>query len=121
MDETWLLPETGDHAQPKKFAPEEMVTCEACLRANPPTRSECMYCGAPLQRTEASSTPGAEAPVEENTPGYYVVLRASTNTATDDSVLEQLATRFRMKPDELRAAFATGTPLPLAAYASHDE
>ncbi len=121
MDETWLLPDTGDHATLKKFAPDEMMRCEACLRANPPTRSQCMYCGAALQPAEELSTPESEAHVDHNKAGYYALFRADQRTAIDDSLVEQLATRFRLKPDELRVAVVTGTPLPLSTYSSsHD-
>jgi hypothetical protein len=33
----------------RAFAPSEMIECSGCARANPPTRSNCLYCGAPLE------------------------------------------------------------------------
>src|SRR2546423_4524971 len=32
----------------KTFAAREMVACEVCARANPPNRSQCLYCGRGL-------------------------------------------------------------------------
>jgi hypothetical protein len=120
MDETWLVPDTGEHAPLKKFGPDEMVTCEACLRANPPTRAQCMYCGAAFQ-PEASSMPTAEVPVAENKPAYYVILRPGTKKSPADTILEQLANRFRMKTEELRAAIVMGTPVPVTGSGSQDD
>src|ERR1700750_638768 len=39
----------------RPFAPEQMGACEECLRANPPMRPGCLYCGAPLPRTKQSA------------------------------------------------------------------
>src|ERR1044071_7201961 len=40
---------------PRPFAPEQMLTCEECLRANAPTRFMCLYCGPALPRTKQSA------------------------------------------------------------------
>jgi hypothetical protein len=45
-------------AEPRAFAPEEMVTCNECLRANAPIRDTCLYCSAGLPRS-SSSQPAA--------------------------------------------------------------
>lgn len=37
------------------FAPGEMITCDACLRANAPTRTTCMYCAATLLGADPQS------------------------------------------------------------------
>src|SRR5215208_2607295 len=39
---------------PRPFAPEQLVACDECLRANAPTRMNCLYCGAALPRTRQS-------------------------------------------------------------------
>ena len=45
--------QTGGRASEtvRPFAPEQMVACEECLRANPPTRMACLYCGRKLPQT----------------------------------------------------------------------
>ena len=43
--------------KPRSFSPAEMVTCEACLRANPPTRPSCLYCGERLLALEPVAAP----------------------------------------------------------------
>jgi len=122
MDESWLAPDPNASPPLKKFAPEEMVTCEACLRTSPPTRAQCMYCGAPLHPAGSSAAPETETPIDENKPAYYVVLFAAATPATfDEFVIDQLAARFQLKTEELRAALATGAPAPFATYASEDD
>src|SRR4051812_28827722 len=39
----------------RRFEPGELVACDKCLRANAPTRMNCLYCGAPLPVTERSA------------------------------------------------------------------
>jgi hypothetical protein len=40
--------------EPLGFSHQQMVRCDDCLRANPPTRVTCLYCGYALPQTEAS-------------------------------------------------------------------
>lgn len=37
------------------FQAEEMIDCRECRRKNPPTRLDCLYCGAELELSEARS------------------------------------------------------------------
>ena len=39
----------------------------------------------------------------------------------DDSVMEQIAAKFQLNPEELRTAFSTGAPLPLTSASSDEE
>src|SRR5947209_2187413 len=56
-DDEKLLPGTDEvtGTVARGFAPDQMVTCEECLRANPPTRATCLYCAAPLPRTQENA------------------------------------------------------------------
>ena len=65
MLDTGASPDT----QLKTFTPDELLTCDVCLRANPPTRTGCLYCGAPL-------TPAATIISEEA--GYCPPIRIAT-------------------------------------------
>jgi hypothetical protein len=121
IDDSFLVPDTTADPPLKKFAPDEMVTCDACLRANAPTRAQCMYCGASLHQpavTAKVETATAEEIVERN---HYVVVSAPEGQSIDDSAVAQLAARFQLKPEELHLALSTGAPLPLASTASEDE
>src|SRR6267142_2029555 len=68
-------------ARPQSFAAAEMITCDACLRANPPTRANCLYCGATLPvNSEVVNAKPAPQQVDDRIspanldPGFYVVL-----------------------------------------------
>lgn len=109
--------EIGTSARPRTFSPDEMVTCEDCLRANPPTRASCLYCGAPL--------PGAvPAPTSEDLPvaiqtvpasGFYVVV---SHDKIDQSSIEKLSSRVPVKPEDLRNAVNARATLPLMQFTS---
>jgi len=116
LDKQELLKlEDGGDARLRGFAPAEMVTCKSCLRANPPTRSNCMYCDERLPAREKSDIVRAEAHAmpAEMAGGFYVVLSAPTNELPDESRLEQIASRSGIKPADLQAALAAGKRLPL--------
>ena len=120
IDESWLIPDPSAEPPLKKFAPEEMLTCDGCLRANPPNRGQCMYCGSPLQ--PGAGTPDVEAePVGgEARPGHYVVVRARAAATITNDLVERLAARFGFKPEELQAALAIGAPLPVTSAPSEE-
>jgi hypothetical protein len=116
LDNSELLNlETGSDTRPRSFTPAEMVTCESCLRANPPTRSTCLYCAERLAGTEPVEAPQAES---DATPAatltaFYVVLPPRSNEALDESLLQQIANRSEMKLPDLQSALRAGGALPL--------
>lgn len=102
----------------RPFAPEEMVACERCARANPPTRAHCLYCGAPLPSTERSARlrrPAHKRLTEWET-GFNVVFHPPGFPA-----LEEFATLLRLEPDVLREFAAERAALPLARVGSREE
>jgi hypothetical protein len=120
IDESWLVPDGGAEPPLKKFAPDEMLTCVECLRANAPTRAQCMYCGASLSQTAASPEVEAATADETEERNNYVVVQGREGQSIDESGLDQLAARFRLKSEELRVALSTGAPVPLTSAASED-
>src|SRR5262245_17762586 len=63
-------------AQPRSFSQAEMVICDTCLRTNPPTRGNCIYCGAELPLNNlapAVDAPDALAPAPVVEDGFYLV------------------------------------------------
>lgn len=111
--------ERRDEARP--FSQEEMVACEKCLRANPPTRANCFYCGAVLPVTEDSARKRRlhlKQP-EEWEEGYNVVLCGRAHVT--EELLRELAEGLRLqKADALRLLEAS-EPLPLAHLQSAEE
>lgn len=116
-DETLVRPE------PRAFAPDQMVTCEQCLRANPPTRSTCLYCGVALPLTEQSASLRKPAlrPLEKWEQGFNSILlpRRAANLSADDH--EQIATLLRLTAVDVRRIAESVEPLPLARAADAQE
>lgn len=116
LDNSELLNlETGADARPRSFTPAEMVTCDACLRANPPTRPTCLYCGASLSATAPTEAPQPETDETPAAapPSFYVVLSVRANEPIDESVLEQVALRSDLKVADFQSALRSSGSFPL--------
>ena len=109
-------------SEPKGFAPEQMLKCEVCLRANPPTRTSCFYCAAQLKGTEASVS--LQRPtlrkLETWEQGFNVIFLPGAAPQFTEEILLEAATLLRLERNELRAIIEMNAPLPLAR-AAHDE
>jgi hypothetical protein len=124
-DELPLMDEgAGAFPAVRAFAPGEMVACEACLRANPPTRMNCLYCGEALP---AATTKGDDLrrptlrALETWEQGFNVVLwwRATDKLGVDG--LTEAAALLRLEAGQLREMTQSEVPLPLARIATRDE
>ncbi|HEV7905793.1 MAG TPA: hypothetical protein VGO96_18280 [Pyrinomonadaceae bacterium] len=125
-DDELPLPDEDAGAQlaARAFAPGEMVACEACVRANPPTRMNCLYCGAVLPVGEAGRDlrrPTLRA-LEAWEQGFNVVL-VPQGAACELSVdsLSEAAALLRVEAGQLREMLRAGGYLPLARVASREE
>lgn len=110
------------HAAPRRFEPGELVACDECLRANAPTRMNCLYCGAPLPLTEQSAALRRPAlrKLEEWEQGFNVVLHPPSERPAPETI-EELASLLRLDAARLSEMLDTGTTLPVAHAASGDE
>src|ERR1041384_881090 len=72
-------------ADMRAFAPDQLVACPACLRANAPTRQRCLYCGATLPATTGAANlrRPAQRKLEEWEQGFNVVLPPRAETETE--------------------------------------
>lgn len=98
------------------FSPEEMIRCDQCLRANPPTRPSCFYCGAALAVTEPSAKlrkPTLLTP-DKSEPGYNTILVTLNETPN----LTDLAALLKLPTDAVANLLAAAQPLPVARTAS---
>jgi hypothetical protein len=112
---------SGEAARP--FAPEQMVACEECLRANAPTRMTCLYCGAALPRTKESAAlwrPTLKK-LEEWEHGFNVVTLPRGAGALTSDAADEAASLLRLDPGALKEIVVQGRALPLARAASADE
>jgi len=107
-------------AKPQSFALAEMITCEACLRANPPTRSNCLYCAAilPVTRNAGEAEPtrdfvsGSSSEGNVNS-GFYVVLAPNQTSALNQSSLAEIAELLHLGTTEVQSAADGCCPVPL--------
>jgi hypothetical protein len=113
------------------FAPAEMITCDECLRANPPTRSKCLYCGANLPLTgnghEVQSSREAIGQIDQiDQPGNpsdacYVVLAPNQTNIMAELSLAEIASLLHLPTTEVEIAVGSGCGVPLARAASSEQ
>jgi hypothetical protein len=122
-----ILPFLGDDlpvsSEPQGFPPEEMVPCEECLRANPPTRVTCIYCAAPFPFSEktANLQKPSLRPLEKWEQGYNCILLPMSRDDLADESLMEAGNLLKLTADQLKRITAAGTLLPLARAAAFDE
>ena len=123
-NENIRLPFTGpiEPSEPQGFAPDQMIRCEECLRANPPTRVACLYCNTPLAVTEASARLRKPVlrPPEKHQTAYNTVL-LPTDLKLSDEVVSEAAELLKLSADNLKRMIAEQVPLPVACTASREE
>ena len=120
-----LLPDEEDVLSERRaarpFSHDEMVTCPECLRANPPTRQGCLYCGAELPRSDM--TAGLRHPTlrqpEKWEEGFNVVLCRQAKTTKE--LLAEVAGLLRLSTEAARRILHSARPLPLARLNSAEE
>ncbi len=111
---------------PEPFALEQMVRCDECLRANPPTRVNCLYCAAilPINDATVNLQKPALRPLEKWEQGYNtILLSAPSNSAAElaNETLREAADLLRLSPADLALILSLRVPLPLARAATIDE
>ena len=111
---------------PEPFAPDQMVRCDECLRANPPTRVNCLYCAAvlPQNETTVNLQKPALRPLEKWEQGYNNILlpsAANASSETGEAALVEASDLLRLRPADLTRILSAGMPLPLARAATIDE
>jgi hypothetical protein len=125
-DEDFLLKEdeaTRAPTEPRGFAPGQMVRCEECLRANPPVRTNCLYCAAALPMTEQSAAllKPTLRPLEKWERGFNSIFIPGRVENLNADNLEAVASLLRMTNEEARRIAEAKEPLPIARVATEAE
>ena len=105
------------------FTADQMVRCEECLRANPPTRVACLYCGKALpasEGNEAQAKPSLRQ-LEKWEQGYNCILIKAPTESLNDQTTTQAASLLRLGVADLTRIMQAPKPLPLARAASPEE
>ena len=123
-NENIRLPFTGpiEPSEPQGFAPDQMIRCDECLRANPPTRVACMYCSASLPITETSARlrkPVLRAPDKHQTAYHSILLPINFDTVEER--IADAAELLKLSVENLKRIVAEHVPLPVAFTASREE
>ena len=109
-------------SEPQGFTAEQMIRCEECLRANPPTRVSCLYCVAPLPMTEAAARLRKPVlrPPEKHQLGYNNILLPADQVATEE-VISEAAALLKLSAENVRELMSQSVPMPVARTASREE
>lgn len=123
-NENIRLPLLGpvEPSEPPGFTPDQMIRCEECLRANPPTRINCLYCNVPLPVTESSANLRKPLlrPPEKHELGYNTIVLPRNEAATPGAISDA-ALFLKLKQEDFERILAEGVPLPVARTASREE
>ena len=109
--------------EPQRFTPDEMVRCETCLRANPPTRANCIYCAAALPAGKRIMDQRAITlkPLEDSAAGHNCIyLPNQTHHPATDKVADA-AQLLKLNTADLQHIIDANLPLPLARTATREE
>lgn len=108
-------------SEPLGFPAEQMIRCEECLRANPPTRVSCLYCVAPLPVTESSAR--LRKPVlcqpEKHQLGYNNILLPVEGVATE--IVADAAALVKLSAENVQQLMSQNVPMPVARTVSREE
>jgi hypothetical protein len=106
----------------KGFAAEQMLNCEKCNRANPPTRTVCLYCGADLPVMETASThiPKLKR-LEDWEIGYNIILLSNQPTEITKNDLYAVANSLNLKVEDLQKIVELKQSLPIARAGNPNE
>jgi hypothetical protein len=121
---TTEAPDPSPAAQP--FKPDQLVACESCLRTNPPTRANCLYCGGnlPIRDGIADLQKPALRPLESWEQGYNNILKPPPATETlnvSEQALAEGAELLKLETPALSRIISANQALPLARTATRDE
>jgi hypothetical protein len=118
----FLSDEPIARVEPQSFSPDQMVRCEECLRANPPTRVNCLYCAAilPTDDTTVHLQKPTLRPLEKWEQGYNNILWPQPANP-DEPALIEAAALLRLTITDLTRILEFGMPLPVARAATMDE
>ena len=109
-------------SEPLGFPAEQMIRCEECLRANPPTRVSCLYCVAPLPLTESSARlrkPVLRQP-ERHQLGYNNIL-APVEREVATEIVTEAAALLKLSTENVERLMSQSVAMPVARTASREE
>ena len=108
------------------FKTDQLVACESCLRSNPPTRVNCLYCGTnlPIHDGIADFQKPALRPLESWEQGYNTILRPTPATDAlnlSEQAIAEAADILKLESSVMSRIVSSRQSVPLARTATRDE
>ena len=104
----------------RAFASSELVPCSACSRANAPTRTSCLYCGALLETTDVNAcSPAPDQEIETTADVCFHLAIAPAQF--DEATMEKLASLLDRKVSDLQLLLTQPLGAPLFAVNSEKQ
>ena len=106
----------------RAFSQDELVSCEKCARLNPPTRTNCLYCGAclPISGMATESIKPTLRPLDDWEMGFSVI-RLPDNPISTSTELRKLSELLRLDFGDVQSLLTSGASVPLARCTSQAE
>lgn len=97
------------------YKSEEMIVCKKCQRNNPPTRLDCMYCGAKLEfdQTQSQLLKPVLRKIEPYAKGFNLIYLANL-AKWDEKQLSEVAKMTRIERNDLQKLVESTKSLPIA-------
>jgi hypothetical protein len=110
-------------AEPQGFSPQEMVRCDVCLRANPPTRAICLYCAEVLPAGKRLADPRAInlKPLEDSVPGYNCILIPDDVDKQEARKSSEAAQVLKLDGAHFERIVSAHLPFPVTRTATREE
>lgn len=124
-NENVRLPFIGpvEPSEPQGFTHDQMIRCDECLRANPPTRVACLYCGTALPTTEQSERLRKPTlrPPDKHQLGYSAIYLPAESTTPTSSTIQMAAQLLKISVDDVERILKAQLPLPIVRIASRED
>ncbi len=109
-------------AENPAFNRNELVDCGECRRTNPPTRSKCLYCAAPLPVSgEESRFFKPDLRQLEIWEKGFNLLVTGDSAKFEESTLAEISSIVKLEKEALREILASAKPLPVARIETERE
>ena len=115
-----LLANNVESTQVRAFDPSKLVACPECSRSNPPTRANCLYCGAVLGISVELPTSTTTTTVSEIEAEDFVNVVAVPACSDGREVNAEIAQSLNLEPAEL-SMLLSGRVAPLYATSATDQ
>jgi hypothetical protein len=100
------------------YSADELVACRKCSRTNPPTRLDCVYCGAELDVSPdmAGLVKPALRKLEDWEKGFNLIVAPA-----EPVDIAEIARTFKIQPETVKRIFELQRHLPIARVGSVKE